>query len=101
MPDLTVWTARGVLIVLRLVLFGLSLGLTVISFQAYRKQQTERLQYAFIGFAFISMGVAVSNVIAQVGWAAASSELVRIFFQASETIPFIVGFAMLYLSLYQ
>ncbi|MEF8977202.1 MAG: hypothetical protein V5A21_13335 [Halapricum sp.] len=101
MPEFTVWIARGVLILLRLALFGLSLGLTVISFQAYQKQQTERLQYAFIGFAFISMGVAVSNVVAQVGWAVDTVELVQIFFQASETIPFIVGFAMLYLSLYR
>jgi len=101
MPDLTIWAARGVLILLRLALFGLSLGLTVISFQAYRAQQTERLQYAFIGFAFISMGVAVSNVVAQIGWVADTVELVQIFFQASETIPFIVGFAMLYLSLYR
>jgi hypothetical protein len=101
MADITIWIARGVLILLRLALFGLSLGLTVISFQAYTKQKSERLQYAFIGFAFISMGVAVSNVIAQIGWIASEQELVQIFFQASETIPFIVGFAMLYLSLYQ
>ncbi len=101
MPDLTIWAARGVLILLRLALFGLSLGLTVISFQAYQSQQTERLQYAFIGFAFISMGVAVSNVVAQIGWVANTVELVQIFFQASETVPFIVGFAMLYLSLYR
>jgi hypothetical protein len=101
MPDITVWIARGTLILLRLALFGLSLGLTVISFQAYQKQQSERLQYAFIGFAFISMGVAVSNVIAQIGWIATTTELIQIFFQASETIPFIVGFGMLYLSLYR
>ncbi|QSG04566.1 DUF7521 family protein [Halapricum desulfuricans] len=101
MADITVWIARGVLMLLRLGLFGLSLGLTVISFQAYRSQGTERLQYAFIGFAFISMGVAVSNVVGQIGWMTETAELVRIFFQASETIPFIVGFAMLYLSLYR
>ncbi|QSG07663.1 DUF7521 family protein [Halapricum desulfuricans] len=101
MADLTIWAAQGVLMLLRLTLFGLSLGLTVISFQAYRSQRTERLQYAFIGFAFISMGVAVSNVVTQIGWMTETVELVRIFFQASETIPFIVGFAMLYLSLYR
>jgi len=101
MADITIWAARGTLILMRLVLFGLSLGLTVISFQAYRKQQSERLQFAFVGFAFISMGVAVTNVVAQVGGIAATTELVRIFFQAAETFPFIIGFAMLYLSLYR
>lgn len=49
--------AGGVLLLARLVVFGMALGLTLISFQAYRKQETERLQYAFLGFAFISMGV--------------------------------------------
>ena len=93
--------ARGILVLLRMVVFGLTLGITLISFQAYRKRPSERLQYAFLGFAFISMGVAVSNVIAQIGWIASEQELVQIFFQASETIPFIIGFAMLYLSLYR
>jgi hypothetical protein len=101
MADITIWAARGTLILMRLVLFGLSLGLTVISFQAYQKQQSERLQFAFVGFAFISMGVAVTNVVAQIGGLASTTELTRIFFQASETVPFIIGFAMLYLSLYR
>ena len=101
MADLTIWAARGTLVLMRLILFGLSLGLTVISFQAYQKQKSERLQYAFVGFAFISMGVAVTNVIAQIGWVASTTELVQIFFQVSETVPFIIGFAMLYLSLYR
>ncbi len=49
--------ARSVLILMRMVVFGLTLGITLISFQAYRKRPSERLQYAFVGFAFISMGV--------------------------------------------
>ncbi len=48
---------------MRMVVFGLTLGITLISFQAYRKRPSERLQYAFVGFAFISMGVAISSVI--------------------------------------
>ena len=91
---------RGVLVLMRLVVFGLTLGITLISFQAYRKKPSERLQYAFMGFAFISMGVAVSSVITQLGVGGAS-ELVRIFFGMAETIPFIVGFTMLYVSLYR
>jgi hypothetical protein len=91
---------RGVLVVMRLAVFGLTLGITLISFQAYRQKPSDRLQYAFMGFAFISMGVAVSSVITQLGVDGAT-ELVRIFFGMTETIPFIVGFTMLYLSLYR
>jgi hypothetical protein len=87
---------------MRLVLFGLSLGLTVISFQAYRKNGSERLQYAFVGFAFISMGVAVTNLNTQL-LVAGSVETSGNFllFQIAETVPFSVGFAMIYLSLYR
>jgi hypothetical protein len=90
---------RGVLLVMRFIVFGLSLGVTIISFQAYRQRPSERLQYAFVGFAFISMGVAISSVITQLGESA--GQLVRLFFGITETIPFIIGFSMLYLSLYR
>jgi len=90
---------QGVLLVMRFAVFGLALGITIISFQAYQQRGTQRLQYAFLGFAFISMGVAISSVITQLG--AGASELVRIFFQLAETVPFIIGFSMLYLSLYR
>jgi hypothetical protein len=96
----TVAVLRGGLLLMRLVVFGLTLGITLISFQAYRKQPSERLQYAFLGFAFVSMGVAVSSVITQLGGEGAS-EVVRVLFGMAETIPFIVGFSMLYLSLYR
>jgi hypothetical protein len=91
---------RGLLLLMRLAVFGLTLGITLISFQAYRKRPSERLQYAFLGFAFISMGVAVSSVITQLG-AESADEVVRIFFGMAETIPFIIGFTMLYVSLYR
>lgn len=87
---------------MRLVLFGLSLGLTVISFQAYSKNGSERLQYAFVGFAFISMGVAVTNLNTQLlvaGRVEAAGNF--LWFQIAETVPFSVGFAMIYLSLYR
>jgi hypothetical protein len=90
---------RILLTFLRFVVFGLTLGMTIISFQAYRQKQTDRLQYAFLGFAFISMGVAVSSVITQLG--ADADQSVLFFFELVETIPFIIGFAMLYLSLYK
>jgi len=92
--------ASGVLVLLRMAVFGLALGITLISFQAYRKRPSERLQAAFVGFAFISMGAAVSSVITQLS-AGNTSELLRTFFQLAETIPFIIGFSMLYLSLYR
>jgi hypothetical protein len=96
----------------RLVLFGLSLGLTGISFMAYRKNGSERLQYAFIGFAFISMGVAVTNLNTQllISGVGTSEPLtvggvtlgpVITVFQIVATVPFTVGFAMIYVSLYR
>jgi len=91
---------RGVLVIMRLAVFALSLGITLISFQAYRQKPSKRLQYAFMGFAFISMGVAVSSVITQLG-AGGASATVRVFFGMAETLPFIIGFAMLYVSLYR
>ena len=91
---------QGVLLLMRLTLFGLSLGLTLISFQAYTKRQSNRLQYAFIGFAFVSMGIAVVNLTTQV---AVGGELgVALYYlQIAETVPFIIGFSMIYLSLYR
>jgi hypothetical protein len=68
--------------------------LTLISFQAYRKKRTDRLQYAFIGFAFISMGVALMTLMAQL-----TDTLVL--FQLALTVPFIIGFSMLYVSLFR
>ena len=83
-----------VLILMRMVVFGLALGLTVISFQSYRQRQSDRLEAAFVGFAFISMGVALSNINTQMAtWTTV--------FEIVETIPFIVGFGMLYVSLYR
>jgi len=90
---------RGVLALMRMTVFGLSLGITLISFQAYRNRPSERLQYAFMGFAFISMGVA-GDVIVQVGIENAG-EVATLFFRIAQTIPFIIGFALLYVSLYR
>ena len=91
---------QALLILMRLILFGLSLGLTLISFQAYTKRQSDRLQYAFIGFAFVSMGIAVANLTTQV---AVGGELgVTLYYLLiAETVPFIIGFSMIYLSLYR
>jgi hypothetical protein len=86
--------AWAVLGVLRLVVFGLALGLTLISFQAYSRKRTERLQFAFIGFAFISMGVALSTLTTQL-------RTFQVLFGIAETIPFIIGFSMLYASLFR
>lgn len=91
--------ASGLLSLLRFVVFGLALGLTVISFQAYRERGTKNLQFAFLGFAFISMGVAISAIITQLGENPDPQLLT--FFRIVETIPFIVGFTMFYLSLYR
>jgi hypothetical protein len=87
------------LTLMRVVVFGLALGLTLISFQAYREKKSQKLQFAFVGFAFISMGVAISSVITQVG--TDIDPIIFIWFQIVQTVPFIIGFSMLYLSLYR
>jgi hypothetical protein len=91
--------ANGLLLLMRLLVFGMALGLTLISFQAYRENPTERLQFAFLGFAFISMGVAFSTIVGQLG--SEADEFTLVLFRSVETVPFIVGFAMFYLSLYR
>lgn len=88
----------GVLTLLRLALFGLALGITVISFQAYQQVQTDRLQYAFIGFSFIAMGIALTNLTTQLGDVDPN---VFLSLKITETIPFMIGFGMIYLSLYR
>lgn len=100
-PPVTVGSRDGIMVdlvaialsLMRLVVFGLALGLTVISFQAYRQRGSQRLEYAFIGFAFISMGVALMSVTTQL---CSGLHLLQI----GQTIPLIVGFSMLYASLY-
>lgn len=82
------------LMLLRLVVFGLSIGLTLISFQAYRQRSTDRLEAAFIGFAFLSMGVALTAIRSQ-------TKSMYLELQVVETVPFIIGFGMLYYSLYR
>lgn len=88
---------------MRLVMFALALGLTLISYQAYSERGTKRLESAFIGFAFISMGVGVSALNSQmlIGSASQASNVVFMAFQIVETIPFILGLGMLYVSLYR
>ncbi|HKL28652.1 MAG TPA: hypothetical protein VJ898_05225 [Natrialbaceae archaeon] len=86
--------AAILLILLRLVLFALALGMTLVSFQAYWNNRSKRLESAFIGFAFISMGVALTNISTQV-------QTQETLFHIVETIPFIIGFTMLWASLYR
>ncbi|SEH14389.1 hypothetical protein SAMN04487967_1579 [Natronorubrum sediminis] len=83
-----------VLMILQMVVFALSLGLTLISFQSYNQTGSKRLESAFIGFAFLSMGVGLTTINSQL------SSTPSVLFIA-ETVPFIVGFGMLYLSLYR
>lgn len=83
-----------VLVVMRLVVFGLALGITVTSFRAYNRAGTDRLESAFIGFAFISMGVALTTLGAHI-------ESWELAFRIVETIPFMIGFSMLYFAMYR
>ncbi|WP_049921142.1 DUF7521 family protein [Halopiger djelfimassiliensis] len=86
--------ADVVLMMMRMIVFALALGLTLISFQSYQKRQSKRLESAFIGFAFLSMGIGLTTINSQIQ--GVSTE-----FYIVETIPFIIGFGMLYASLYR
>ncbi|WP_435346974.1 DUF7521 family protein [Haloarchaeobius sp. HRN-SO-5] len=101
MVDVLTEVARLLLTAMRLVLFALALGLTFISFQAYNQKGGKRLESAFIGFAFISMGVALTTISTQVAQTIEDASHMVIYFNIAETVPFIVGFSMLYLSLYR
>lgn len=86
--------AEAVLMMMQMSVFALSLGLTLISFQSYRARPSKRLESAFIGFAFLSMGIGLTTINSQLSSPAT-------FFYIVETVPFIVGFGMLYVSLYR
>lgn len=85
--------ARLVLAALRLVVFALSLGLTLIAFDAYRRDGTRQLKLAFVGFAAVSSGIALIALAAELSANAP--------FRIVATLPLIAGFASLYLSLYR
>lgn len=100
--DLLPTLTHMLLVLMRLVMFALALGLTVISYQAYSERGSKRLESAFIGFAFVSMGMGVSTLNSQISFGMNQiGGLTFMVFQIVETIPFILGFAMLYLSLYR
>ncbi|ELY46005.1 DUF7521 family protein [Natronorubrum tibetense] len=84
----------AILMLMQMAVFALSLGLTLISFQSYTQTKSKRLESAFIGFAFLSMGVGLTTINSQLSSAPTA-------FYIAETVPFIVGFGMLYLSLYR
>ncbi|GAA0313169.1 DUF7521 family protein [Halarchaeum salinum] len=85
--------ASFVLVAVRLATFALTLGLTLISFRAYRRSRTRRLEYAFVGFAFVSIGIGLTALADQLP--------VGPVFDIGATLPFLVGFATLYVSLYR
>lgn len=85
---------EALLMLMQMAVFALSLGLTLISFQSYRQRKSKRLESAFIGFAFLSMGVGLTTINSSL------SDPMTLFYVV-ETVPFIVGFGMLYVSLYR
>ncbi|MDZ7747248.1 MAG: hypothetical protein U5K28_12430 [Halobacteriales archaeon] len=97
----TITPAEIVLLLLRLILFGFSLGLTLISFRAYRRNRTDRLKLAFIGFAFISMGVAVMSLTTQLLLSAREYGIeIFVSLEVVGALLLCVGFGALYYSLY-
>lgn len=83
-----------VLVILHLIVFLLTLGLTLISFKSYMKQKSNHLESAFVGFAFLSLATAFRTLTPHM-------ESWYTIHQIIEAIPFIIGFSMLYVSLYR
>lgn len=54
-----------ILIGVRVVLLGLGLATTAISFRAYRRERTRYLRDATIGFGFITLGVLIEGFLYQ------------------------------------
>lgn len=53
------------LIAVRVLLLALGLATTAISFRAYRRERTQYLRNATIGFAFITLGVLIEGFLYQ------------------------------------
>jgi len=53
------------LIAVRVLLLGVGLATTAISFRAYRQQQTRYLRDATLGFGFITLGVLIEGFLYQ------------------------------------
>lgn len=79
--------------VLAAVALLLSLAITAVSYRTYRQEGTRRYRHAFVGFAFLTGGVLVEEVML---WAAAAPLHVVHGFEAS---LFVVGFGFLFSSL--
>lgn len=80
------------LVGIRTLLLVLGSATTVISFRAYRREQTRYLRNATIGFGFITLGVLIEGVLYEV------TTLTLTQVHVAESIALACGFAVLLLS---
>lgn len=86
-------TGQSVLLALDVLAFLVALGITAISFRAYRQTRSHTYQFAFIGFAFLTCGVVSEAILFR------SQILPLVAVHTIETGLFLVGFGALYMSL--
>lgn len=86
-------TDHLVLLILDVLAMAVALGITAISFRAYRRTRSQTYQLAFLGFLFLSGGIASEAVLFRAG----TLPLTAV--HTVETLLFLIGFSALYLSL--
>jgi hypothetical protein len=86
-------TGQNMLLALDFIALLVALGITAISFNAYRRTRSQTYQFAFVGFVFLTIGVVSEAILFRVG----TIPLVMV--HTIETGLFILGFSALYISL--
>lgn len=81
------------LLALDVLAFVVALGITVISFRAYRRARSHTYRFAFVGFVFLTAGVVSEAVLFR------AQTLPIVMVHSIETGLFLVGFGALYASL--
>lgn len=77
------------LVVVRVLLLVVSLATTAISFRAYRRERTQYLRDATIGFGFITLGVLIEGILYQL------TDLTLTQVHVAESVALVCGFSVL------
>lgn len=86
-------TGQNMLLALDVVALLVALGITAISFNAYRRTKNRTYRFAFLGFVFLTCGVVSEAVLFRF------QMMPLVMVHTIETGLFIIGFSALYLSL--
>lgn len=86
-------TSTLILTAVRLIVLGLGVGITYVSFKAYRRNRSRYLRDASLGFGIITVGVFIEGVLYEFG----GLDLTTV--HIVESVAVGVGFIVLYISL--